>query len=102
MYFLPNLFRALSFSPAESAIFESNFPQLGIVSIFLIFFTFKCVFANLISCLLSLEFLKIRFVKFGYVISMIKLDILISHSLDLKPDEERIARADGKEDARRD
>ena len=33
---------------------------------------------------------------------MIKLDILISHSLDLKPDEERIARADGKEDARRD
>ena len=33
---------------------------------------------------------------------MIKLDILISHSLDLKPDEERISRADGKEDARRD
>ena len=33
---------------------------------------------------------------------MIKLDILISHSLELKPDEERIARADGKEDARRD
>tara|TARA_Y100001937_G_C6984766_1_gene269398 strand:- start:305 stop:586 length:282 start_codon:yes stop_codon:yes gene_type:complete len=33
---------------------------------------------------------------------MIKLDILISHSLNLKPDEERIARADGKEDARRD
>ena len=33
---------------------------------------------------------------------MIKLDILISHSLKLKPDEERIARADGKEDARRD
>jgi|TARA_B100000085_G_scaffold113059_1_gene103191 hypothetical protein len=33
---------------------------------------------------------------------MIKLDLLISHSLELKPDEERIARADGKEDARRD
>tara|TARA_B100000927_G_scaffold201609_1_gene163266 strand:+ start:257 stop:538 length:282 start_codon:yes stop_codon:yes gene_type:complete len=33
---------------------------------------------------------------------MIKLDLLISHSLDLKPDEERISRADGKEDARRD
>ena len=33
---------------------------------------------------------------------MIKLDILISHSLNLKPDEERISRADGKEDARRD
>ena len=33
---------------------------------------------------------------------MIKLDLLISHSLDLKPDEERISRADGKTDARRD
>ena len=33
---------------------------------------------------------------------MIKLDLLISHSLDLKPDEERISRADGKNDARRD
>ena len=33
---------------------------------------------------------------------MIKLDLLISHSLDLKPDEERIARADGKDDARKD
>ena len=33
---------------------------------------------------------------------MIKLDLLISHSLDLKPDEERISRADGKKDARRD
>tara|TARA_B100000085_G_scaffold112525_1_gene102695 strand:+ start:259 stop:540 length:282 start_codon:yes stop_codon:yes gene_type:complete len=33
---------------------------------------------------------------------MIKLDLLISHSLELKPDEERISRADGKEDARRD
>ena len=33
---------------------------------------------------------------------MIKLVLLISHSLDLKPDEERISRADGKKDARRD
>jgi hypothetical protein len=33
---------------------------------------------------------------------MIKLDLLISHALDLKPDEDRIARADGKKDARRD
>ena len=33
---------------------------------------------------------------------MIKLDLLISHSLNLKPDEDRIARADGKKDARRD
>ena len=33
---------------------------------------------------------------------MIKLDLLISHSLDLKPDEERISRGDGKKDARRD
>ena len=33
---------------------------------------------------------------------MIKLDLLISHSLDLKPDEERISRSDGKKDARRD
>jgi hypothetical protein len=33
---------------------------------------------------------------------MIKLDILISHTLDLTPDAERISRADGKEDARRD
>ena len=33
---------------------------------------------------------------------MIKLDLLISHSLNLKPDEERISRADGKNDARRD
>ena len=33
---------------------------------------------------------------------MIKLDLLISHSLNLKPDEERISRADGKKDARRD
>ena len=33
---------------------------------------------------------------------MIKLDLLISHALKLKPDEDRISRADGKEDARRD
>ena len=33
---------------------------------------------------------------------MIKLDLLISHSLDLKPDEDRIAGAEGKKDARRD
>ena len=33
---------------------------------------------------------------------MIKLDLLISHALELNPDEERIARADGKKDARRD
>ena len=33
---------------------------------------------------------------------MIRLDLLISHSLNLKPDEDRISRADGKKDARRD
>ena len=33
---------------------------------------------------------------------MIKLDLLISHALHLKPDEERISRADGKDDARKD
>ena len=33
---------------------------------------------------------------------MIKLDLLISHALGLKPDEDRISRADGKNDARRD
>ena len=33
---------------------------------------------------------------------MIKLDILVSNALKLKPDEERIARADGKDDARKD
>ena len=33
---------------------------------------------------------------------MIKLDLLISHALGLRPDEERISRADGKEDARKD
>jgi|TARA_Y200000002_G_scaffold267356_1_gene222242 hypothetical protein len=33
---------------------------------------------------------------------MIKLDLQITHVLGLEPDEERIARANGKEDARRD
>ena len=33
---------------------------------------------------------------------MIKLDLLISHALKLRPDEDRISRADGKPDARRD
>jgi hypothetical protein len=33
---------------------------------------------------------------------MVKLDILISHALKLKPDMDRISRADGKEDARKD
>jgi len=33
---------------------------------------------------------------------MIKLDLLISHALNLKPDEDRISRADGKTDARKD
>ena len=33
---------------------------------------------------------------------MIKLDIKISDALNLRQDEERISRADGKEDARRD
>ena len=33
---------------------------------------------------------------------MIKLDVQISEALDLKQDEDRIARADGKTDARKD
>ena len=33
---------------------------------------------------------------------MIKLDLLISHALKLRPDEDRISRADGKIDARKD
>ena len=33
---------------------------------------------------------------------MIRFDLLISHSLNLKPDEDRISRADGKNDASRD
>ena len=33
---------------------------------------------------------------------MIKLDLLISHALNLRPDEDRISRADGKTDARKD
>ena len=33
---------------------------------------------------------------------MIKLDILISSALQLRPDLDRISRADGKEDARKD
>ena len=33
---------------------------------------------------------------------MIKLDLLISHALKLRPDEDRISRADGKSDARKD
>ena len=33
---------------------------------------------------------------------MIRLDLLISHSLNLKPDEDRISIADGKNYARRD
>ena len=33
---------------------------------------------------------------------MIKLDLLISHALNLKPDMDRMSRADGKEDARKD
>ena len=33
---------------------------------------------------------------------MIKIDLLISHALKLKPDEERISRAEGKEEARKD
>ena len=33
---------------------------------------------------------------------IIKLDVLVSHTLDIPPDEERIARADGNKDARRD
>ena len=33
---------------------------------------------------------------------MIKLDLLISHALKLRPDEDRISRAEGKIDARKD
>ena len=33
---------------------------------------------------------------------MIKLDLLISHALKSRPDEDRISRADGKTDARKD
>jgi hypothetical protein len=33
---------------------------------------------------------------------MIKLDILISSALNLRPDLDRISRSDGKEDARKD
>ena len=33
---------------------------------------------------------------------MIKLDLLISHALKLRPDEDRISRADGKTDSRKD
>lgn len=33
---------------------------------------------------------------------LIKIDTLVSHALNVNPDIDRIARADGKEDARRD
>ena len=33
---------------------------------------------------------------------MLKLDVQISDALDLRQDEDRIARADGKKDARKD
>jgi|TARA_B100001063_G_scaffold76862_1_gene71339 hypothetical protein len=33
---------------------------------------------------------------------MVKLDLLVSHALKLKPDLDRLSRADGKEDARKD
>ena len=33
---------------------------------------------------------------------MLKLDLLISHALKLRPDEDRISRAEGKTDARKD
>ena len=33
---------------------------------------------------------------------MIKTDLLISHALKLRPDEDRISRAEGKTDARKD
>ena len=33
---------------------------------------------------------------------MIKLDLLVSHALGLKPDMDRLSRSDGKEDARKD
>ena len=33
---------------------------------------------------------------------MIKLDLLVSHALHLKPDLDRLSRSDGKEDARKD
>ena len=33
---------------------------------------------------------------------MIKLDLLVSHALGLKPDMDRLSRSDGKEDGRKD
>ena len=38
----------------------------------------------------------------GQVNDMIKLDVQISSALDLRQDEDRLARADGKTDARKD
>ena len=86
-------------------IAEVGFPiAMAMIGGFFIFLTIKYILESVVGQVNSIH---------GIVSSldnrvktmnndMIKLDLLISHALKLRPDEDRISRADGKKDARRD
>ena len=86
-------------------IAEVGFPiAMAVVSGFFIFLTIKYILDSVIGQVNGIyniiQSLDNRVKTMNH--DMIKLDLLISHSLNLKPDEDRISRADGKNDARRD
>ena len=75
-------------------ISEVGFPIAGaLVGGFFIFLTLKYILASVTGSVATIE---------GMIKDLVKVDTLMSHTLGVKPNIDRIAANEGKEDARRD
>jgi len=84
---------------------EVGFPiEAALAAGYFVFLTLKFILAGVLSSIKSLS---------GIIISLdnrvktmnhdvIRIDVLVSTAMGVKPDVDRIARADGKDDARKD
>ena len=84
---------------------EVGFPIASAIAAgYFVFLTLKFILAGVTSCVNCLkniiEALDNRVKTMNH--DVIRIDMIVSNALGLKPDVDRIARADGKNDARRD
>ena len=76
----------------------------GLVMAYFIFLVMQQLMDGLVSEIQTVQAISKMLITRAATMNndMIKLDLLISHALKLRPDEDRISRADGKTDARKD
>jgi hypothetical protein len=84
---------------------DLGFPiAAALASGFFVFTTMKFILDSVMGSVKSMQGIIIALDNRVKIMNhdLIRLDVLISNALGIKPDIERIARAQGKEDARRD